>query len=188
MHLLETKRVTHLVGGGSRLGFLESFDSELHHNPELAQAPFDDRVWLNPGIFTPGWKPYGGPPSGRVIFEGNVTNERRDQLYDEAVVVVAPAFKEDYGLTAIEAMIRAKPVIVCRDGGGLSEFIVDGETGVIIEPNAHALARAIDRLVRDPARASRLGEAARKAVQGVTLDQAVTQLEHALRTVLQLSP
>lgn len=184
MHLLETRRSAHVVGGGSRLEFLKSFDSELHHDPALAHAPFDDKIWLNRGIFTAGWKPYGGPPSGRIVFEGEVSDEQRDRFYDEAVVVVAPAFKEDYGLTAIEAMIRAKPVIVCRDGGGLTEFVVDGETGLIVEPNAHALARAIDRLVRDPARASQLGEAARKAVLAVTADQAVTQVEHALRTVL----
>ena len=141
-------------------------------------------MWLNRGIFTRGWKPYGGPPSGRVVFEGDVSDERRDQLYDEAVAVVAPAYKEDYGLTAIEAMIRAKPVIVCRDGGGLTELVSDGETGLVVEPNAHALARAIDRLVRDPARASQLGEAARRAVMGITMDQAVLQVEHALRTVL----
>jgi glycosyltransferase involved in cell wall biosynthesis len=188
MHQLEVKRTAHLVGGGSRLEFVKSFDSELHHNPELTRAPFDDRIWLNRGIFTSSWKPYGGPPSGRIVFEGDVSNERRDQLYDEAVAVVAPAFKEDYGLTAIEAMIRAKPVIVCRDGGGLTEFVVDGETGVIVEPNADALARAIDRLVRDPARASQLGEAGRRAVMGVTMEQAVTQVEHTLRTVLARVP
>lgn len=184
MHLLETKRTAHLVGGGSRLEYVQSFDSELHHDPERARAPFDDKVWLNRGIFTKSWKPYGGPPSGRIVFEGDVSNERRDQLYDEAVAVVAPAYKEDYGLTALEAMIRAKPVIVCRDGGGLTEMVIDGETGLVVDPNAHALARAIDRLVRDPARASQLGEAARRAVMGVTMDQAVLQVEHALRTVL----
>jgi glycosyltransferase involved in cell wall biosynthesis len=184
MHLLESKRTCHLVGGGTRLGYLRSFDAELHHDPRLVAAPFDDKVWLNRGPAMPGWKPYGGPPSGRIVFEGDVSNERRDQLYDEAVAVVAPAFKEDYGLTALEAMIRAKPVIVCRDGGGLTEMITDGETGLIVDPNPAALARALDRLIRDPARASRIGEAARKAVQAITLDQAVTQLEHALWTVL----
>lgn len=184
MHLLETKRTAHLVGDGSRMEYLKSLDSELHYDPALATKPFDDRVWLNMGIFTKGWKPYGGPPSGRIVFEGDVSDERRDQLYDEAVAVVAPAFKEDYGLTAIEAMVRAKPVIVCRDGGGLTELIEDGVTGLVVDPTPQALARAIDRLVRDPARASQLGEAARKMVMAITMDQAVTQLEHTLRTVV----
>ena len=187
MHLMETKRTAHLVGAGSRLDYLKSLDAEFHHDPNLVNSPFDDKLWLNRGIFSVGWKPYGGPPSGKIVFEGDVTDERRDQLYDEAVAVVAPAFKEDYELTAIEAMVRAKPVIVCRDGGGLTELITDGVNGVIVEPNAHALAAALDRLVRDPARASRLGEAARISVQSITLGQAVTQVEHALHTVLARS-
>jgi glycosyltransferase involved in cell wall biosynthesis len=184
MHLTETRRAAHLVGAGSRLEFVKSLDAQLHHDPELATRLPDDKLWLNRGIFTAGWKPCGGPPSGRLVFEGDVSDERRDQLYDEAVAVVAPAYREDYGLTAIEAMIRARPVIVCRDGGGLTELIADGVSGVVVEPSARALATAIDRLVRDPPRASRIGEAARKAVFSITMEQAVTQVEQALRAVL----
>ena len=184
MHLTETKRTAHLVGTGSRLDFVKSLDAEFHDEPKLAARPFDEKIWLNQGIFSPGWEPNDGPPSGRIVFEGDVDDARRDQLYDDAVLVVAPAFKEDYGLTAIEAMVRAKPVIVCEDGGGLTEFIEDGVSGLIVEPNAVAIAKAIDRLVRDPAKASRLGEAARKAVLGVTMDRAVDQVEKALRSAL----
>ena len=118
------------------------------------------------------------------MFEGEVDDDRRDQLYDEAVLVVAPAYREDYGLTTLEAMIRARPVIVCSDGGGLTELVTDDVTGLVVEPTARALARAIDRLVRDPARASRLGEAGRKAVLDITIDRAVSGVERALRAVL----
>ncbi len=184
IHLTESKRNAHLVGGGSRLDFVKSLDAEFHHEPRLAARPFDEKLWMNQGIFSSGWEPFDGPASGRIVFEEDADDQRRDQLYEDAVLVVAPAFKEDYGLTAIEAMIRAKPVIVCEDGGGLTEFIEDGVSGLIVEPNAVAIAKAIDRLVRDPAKASRLGEAARKAVLDVTMQQAVDQVEDTLRMAL----
>jgi glycosyltransferase involved in cell wall biosynthesis len=184
MHLARTRRSAHLVGGGSRLEFVRSLDAELHHDAELAGTAGREEIWLNRGIFTDGWRPFGGPPSGRIVFEGDVSDERRDELYDAAVAVVAPAYKEDYGLTALEAMIRARPTIVCCDGGGLTELITDGINGLIVQPSARALADAIDWVVRDPARASRLGEAARKAVTDITIDQAVSQVELALRNAL----
>lgn len=184
MHLTETKRTAHLVGSGSRLDYVASLDAELHATGERPEPPTDGRLWLNRGIYTAGWRPFDGPPSGRIAFEGDVGDARRDQLYDEAVVVVVPAYREDYGLTALEAMIRARPVIVCSDGGGLTEHITDGETGLIVAPQPRALARAIDRLVRDPAKASRLGEAGRAAILEVTMERAVDQVEAALRSVI----
>ena len=184
MHLTQTGRTVHLVGAGSRLPFVESLDAELRQHPARAATLPDAATWLNQGIFTKDWAPFEGPPSGRIAFEGDVDDERRDELYDDAVLVVAPAFKEDYGLTAIEAMIRARPVIVCADGGGLTEMIDHDVSGLIVEPNPVAMAKAIDRLVRDPAKASRLGEAGRKAVLDLTMEQAVSQVESTIRSVL----
>lgn len=183
MHLTQTKRIAHLVGGGTRLPYLQSLDAQFHHNPGSA-ADQRDSLWLNRGPATDGWRPFHGPASGRVVFEGDVSDARRDELYDEAVAVVAPAYKEDYGLTALEAMIRARPVIVCQDGGGLTELVENEVTGLITEPNPAGLAKAIDRLVRDPARASRLGEAGRKAVLDITMDAAVDQVDEVLHGVL----
>ncbi|MGF1598280.1 MAG: glycosyltransferase family 4 protein [Acidimicrobiales bacterium] len=185
IHLTQTGVTAHFVGGGSRLDFVRSLDAELGAEPELAAEPFDDAIWLNRGIYTAGWKKFDGPPSGRITFETDVSDERRDELYDAAVAVVAPAYREDYGLTAIEAMVRARPVIVCQDGGGLTELVTDEVTGLVVEPTAAAMAKAIDRLVRDPAKASRLGEAARKAVLGITIEAAVDQVDRTLRSVMR---
>ncbi|MDH3679747.1 MAG: glycosyltransferase family 4 protein [Acidimicrobiia bacterium] len=185
MHLAKTDRPAHLVGGGSRLDFVRSVDAQLHHDPATAASLDDEQLWLNRGIYAAGWEPFDGPPSGRIVFEGDVDDERRDELYDEAAVVVAPAYCEDYGLTAIEAMVRARPVVVCRDGGGLTELVDDGITGVVVEPDARALASAVDHLLRDPARAARLGESGRRAVLDITMEQAVDQVDAILRAVLE---
>ena len=184
MHTSKSGRAAHLVGGGSRLDFVKDLDVAFHRNRDLVTRSLDPGLWVKSGVTTQKKRRPSGPLSGRVVFEGVVSNERRDLLYDQAAVVVAPAYKEDYGLTAIEAMIRARPVIVCRDGGGLTELITDGLNGLIVEPNAVALAKAIDGLVADPARAERLGRAARKAVLDISMERAIAQVEEALLGVL----
>lgn len=184
MHLSASDRVAHLVGGGTRLELVRDLDVAWGRNRDEVSRSLDPGLWVETGVVPAHHGQAEGPPSGRVVFEGAVSDERRDQLYDQASVVVAPAYREDYGLTVIEAMLRARPVIVCRDGGGLTEMITNGLNGMIVEPNAMSLAKAIDGLVADPARAARMGQAGRRAVAGITLDRALDQVEGALHRVL----
>jgi glycosyltransferase involved in cell wall biosynthesis len=184
-HLLGRNRPTvHLVGGGSRLDLATSIDAELAANPDRAAELDDESTWRNRGIFTKGWSPFEGPPSGRVVFEGEADDHRRDELYATASVVVAPAFQEDYGLTVLEAMARARPVIVCADGGGLTELVDDGVNGLIVDPTAEALAAGIGRLLDDPAAAARMGRAGLGVVGEITMDRAVDQLHATLGALL----
>lgn len=88
---------------------------------------------------------------------GRVDDRRLDQLYRRAGCVVAPAYREDYGLTVLEAHARARPVIVCRDGGGLVDLVDDGVTGLVVEPTGRAIADAIAELRDDPTRQRRWG-------------------------------
>ena len=76
-------------------------------------------------------------------------------LYRGALCVVAPALDEDYGLTALEAMLHGKPVIVCRDGGGLADLVEDGVTGIVVEPDGPSIAAAVASLTADPERCRR---------------------------------
>ncbi len=184
-HLLEPSRPPlHLVGGGSRLEVATSIDAELAADPAAADRLDERATWMNRGIFTKGWAPFDGEPSGRVIFEGEVDDRRRDQLYDDASVVVAPAHREDYGLTVLEAMAHARPVIACADGGGLTELIDDGVNGLVVDPTAKALAVGIERILDDPTAAARMGAAGLATVDGITMDRAVDQVVDVLAAML----
>jgi glycosyltransferase involved in cell wall biosynthesis len=68
------------------------------------------------------------------------------------------------GLTVLEAMASETPVVASRTGG-LPEVVRDGETGFLVEPgNVEELGDRIDRLLRDPALARRMGRTAREVV------------------------
>lgn len=84
-----------------------------------------------------------------------------------ADLVVAPSrigvdgWQEGQGLSIIEAMAQARPVVATATGG-IAETIEDGVTGVLVPPeNPAALARAISRILTDPAGSAAMGERAR---------------------------
>ena len=104
----------------------------------------------------------------RIRFLGFVLDREAERLYADALAVLFAPYDEDHGLVAIEAMACAKPVITTRDAGGPTDFVVDGETGFVVDPDPARIAERIDWLWehRDQARA--LGLAGRERVRDVT--------------------
>ncbi|MEU6193534.1 glycosyltransferase family 4 protein [Streptomyces sp. NPDC047061] len=101
----------------------------------------------------------------RVTFD-RAAVDGMHELYRRARVVVCPSmFAEPMGLAALEAMCSARPVIA-SDVGGLAEGVGrDGSTGFLVPPgDAEALAGRIVELLRSPAVARSVGNAARKRV------------------------
>lgn len=82
-------------------------------------------------------------------------------VLERAGVVVVPSFGEGFGLVALEAMERGRPVIASAVGG-LSEIVDDGRTGILVPAgDVDALAEAIVELASDAARATAMGSAGR---------------------------
>jgi hypothetical protein len=97
----------------------------------------------------------------RILFLGQVTEEDLRWLYAECAVVVVPSRFESFGLTAVEAMMFAKPVIASRSGGA-DDVLTDGEDGLLVEPgNADTLLGALAYLLDDPSRCLAMGRAGR---------------------------
>ena len=97
----------------------------------------------------------------RVTWLGSIPDTEKLRLYAECRAVVFPPVGEDYGYVTLEAMLASKAVITCDDSGGPLEFIIDGVTGLVQEPTADGVARALDRLWDDPSMARSQGRAAR---------------------------
>jgi phosphatidylinositol alpha-1,6-mannosyltransferase len=105
---------------------------------------------------------------GSVSFLGAVDNAERDRWYRRAHVFAMPSrlpglgfAGEGFGIAYLEAGAYRKPVVACSVGGAL-DSVVDGETGLLVEPDEPvALADAIARLLLDQELAQRLGDAGR---------------------------
>ena len=81
---------------------------------------------------------------------------------ERAAVVVVPSMGEGFGMVALEAMERARPVVAAAIGG-LGELVRDGETGILVPAGeAEPLRDAIVRLAGDLDLARAMGEAGRR--------------------------
>jgi glycosyltransferase involved in cell wall biosynthesis len=81
---------------------------------------------------------------------------------ERSAIVVVPSMGEGFGMVALEAMERARPVIAAAIGG-LGELVRDGETGLLVEAGvAEPLRAAIVELAGNLERAAELGRAGRR--------------------------
>ena len=86
---------------------------------------------------------------------------------------------------AMEAMSIGRPVIASRIGG-LSDIVVDGETGFLVPPGDwRALREAIQRLLDDPSLRERLGAMAKQRVVEFQARTVVPRIEQVYQELLQ---
>jgi starch synthase len=115
----------------------------------------------------------------RVVWiEKMVTKQEAIQLYSHARVFCCPSIYEPFGIINLEAMACHTPV-VASSTGGIKEVVVHGETGYLVpfdqdpvtsfpvdpERFARDLAFHINRLLEDPEKCKRFGDAGRRRAE-----------------------
>ncbi|HEU0051420.1 MAG TPA: glycosyltransferase family 4 protein [Patescibacteria group bacterium] len=105
-----------------------------------------------------------------VLFLTDVSDEDRNQWYAAADLFSLPARDEHgdvegFGIVYLEAALAGLPVVAGKSGG-VSEAVLDGKTGILIDPdNEDALKEALLSLIRDPHLRSTLGKNGRERVR-----------------------
>lgn len=103
-------------------------------------------------------------PGSNVQFLGEVPHHEVPSLLRRAHVFCLPSIGEPYGMSALQAMACAKPVVLTK-AGGFPSLIEDGRSGILVPPKDHkSLAEAILKLLSDSDLRRKLGEAGRKVV------------------------
>lgn len=113
---------------------------------------------------------------GRVKMLGRITEEEKHDLMMECRAFYFMPYEEEYGISAVEAMKRGKPVITAPDSGGPLDFITHNETGIVAVPEPQQVAAAIDGLITDEQAAVRIGKAASSAVSGITWENVIRKI------------
>src|SRR5262249_15525204 len=109
----------------------------------------------------------------RVLFLGNVTEEEKIDLLQRARLLLhtpvtsADGGFEGFGIVYLEAAAAGIPSIGTL-GSGAVDAVVDGESGLLVEPEVGAVADALERLLSDEPFARGLGERARRRAQSCT--------------------
>jgi glycosyltransferase involved in cell wall biosynthesis len=119
----------------------------------------------------------------RVHFQGWVSNDAIDALYDRARVVVVPSrWPEPFGMIGLEAMNRGRPV-VGFNVGGIPDWLEHDVTGLLVpEQDTASLAKALETVLLDRELADHMGRQARERVQErysfeAYLEQTVSHLQ-----------
>jgi len=93
----------------------------------------------------------------RVRFVGYIPDELLVTYYQQAQVFVLPSIFEPFGMTVLEAMSCAIPVVASKFGG-IRTVINSGENGLLVDPADEVrFAEAIIRILEDRSLAEHLG-------------------------------
>ncbi len=114
--------------------------------------------------------------NGRVRFTGRVDAEELADLYARCLGTFYAPIDEDFGMGPYESFLFEKPVVTTTDAGGPLDVVLDGSTGLVVEPDAQAIAAALRRLQTHGDVASALGRAGKALAAEVTWDRALGRL------------
>lgn len=87
-------------------------------------------------------------PVSHIHFTGFIQGEMKADLLASCDVYCSPAPHETFGLTVVEAMASGVPVVTVKSGG-VTDYLVDGENGYLVESNnAEKLASRLEEVLR----------------------------------------
>jgi glycosyltransferase involved in cell wall biosynthesis len=85
----------------------------------------------------------------RVIFKGFVSHGEMPKYLKACDIFIRPSLSEGFGNSFIEAMAARLPVIATRVGG-IADFLEDGATGYVCEPNnPDSIVNAVNQAIND---------------------------------------
>ena len=134
-------------------------------------------------IFMQACHNWAAAASERVIGHG-ARSDNDTLLASHGIFVLCSRF-EGMPLSIIEAMRAGLPVIASRVGG-VGELVIDGTTGILVEPgDVAATAAAMKQLAEDPALRDRMGAAGRRRYeQHFSIDRMTGQITAVYRSIV----
>ena len=114
-----------------------------------------------------------------VTFHGHVSDAERDALLDASWLMLVPSVKEGWGIAIMEAAARSVPAIAYAFAGGVTESILDGETGVLVTGEDEMVSQCLALLTDTEARLA-MGKKARNRAQSFDWQRSAEAFEHLL--------
>ncbi|MCF7689849.1 MAG: glycosyltransferase family 4 protein, partial [Cephaloticoccus sp.] len=157
------------------VGRLHPRKGQLQTLAALAALPVEERTGIEYWVVGPAphnhyhdeLRQRAGAAEIPVKFLGDLPDDQLGATYDQADIFALTSIAygssiEGFGLVYLEASAHGLPVIA-HAIGGVSEAVVDGETGLLVSPDQPgALTQAFSRLIADAELRHRLGTAGRE--------------------------
>jgi glycosyltransferase involved in cell wall biosynthesis len=117
-----------------------------------------------------------------VTFHGHVDDFTKHVVVQRSWVHVLPSRKEGWGLAVIEAAQHGVPTIGYRYSGGLTDSVLDGVTGVLVDDHGELVDR-LERLLTDQTLRDELGAKARARSRDFSWPQSAAAMRSVLESV-----
>ncbi|MDF9715605.1 MULTISPECIES: glycosyltransferase family 4 protein [unclassified Nocardioides] len=114
-----------------------------------------------------------------VVFEGQVDEQRKHELYASSWVMAVPSLKEGWGLVIVEAGSHGVPTVAYAAAGGTRESVLDGESGLLVD-TFDEFTEALRRVLTDEQLRGRLGAGARLRAGEFTWEHAQSTFARVL--------
>ncbi|HYP49188.1 MAG TPA: glycosyltransferase [Thermoleophilaceae bacterium] len=145
----------------------------------LKNLPLTLEAWRRleprPELSMFGVEPELGSEAG-MRYEDRPSDERVNELFNEATVFVQTSIHEGFCLPLLEAMAAGTPV-VSTDAHGNRDFCEHERNCLMADANAEAVSAAIARLLGDPGLRARLADAGRRTAAEYAWERRIDQLE-----------
>lgn len=120
--------------------------------------------------------------TGSVTFHGHVDDATKHAVVQRSWVNILPSRKEGWGLAVIEAAQHAVPTVGYRASGGLTDSVVDGVTGLLVD-DRDGLVDALERLLTDAVLRAELGAKAAARSREFSWPQSAAAMRVVLESV-----
>jgi len=123
--------------------------------------------------------------TNKVSFILSFSEEQRHVLLKRCVTLVYTPSNEHFGIGPLEGMYASRPVIAVNNGGPL-ETVQNDVTGYLCDPTPESFASAIEKLVKNPEKAAKMGATARLWVtEHFSLAVFVAQLDGIVQNMVK---
>ncbi len=116
---------------------------------------------------------------------GWVDETTKHRLMAQAWVMAMPSLKEGWGLSVIEAAAHGTPSVAFHGAGGLSDSIVDGETGFLVAGGEDAFTGTLRTVLVDEALRRRMRAATRAHATRFTWHETAKAMETVLEEAMR---
>ena len=121
-----------------------------------------------------------------VVALGPMPHRYAIEVLRRSLFTVVPSIlPETFGLVALETAAAGKPIVASAIGG-LTDVVVDGETGLLVGPgDSEGLTAAMARLLADSRLREQMGEAAERRAADFVPEAVVPRFESAYEQALE---
>jgi glycosyltransferase involved in cell wall biosynthesis len=122
-----------------------------------------------------------------VTFHGHIGDDAKHAVLQQGWVHILPSRKEGWGLAVIEAAQHGVPTIGYRCSGGLTDSVVDGVTGLLVD-DRDGLIDSLERLLGDHVLRAELGEKAAARSEEFSWARSAEAMQKVLQSVHRGEP